>query len=241
MKKRVLLEISVESLDAAVAAVRGGADRIELCENLAVGGITPRAELMREARRQVRVPVFAMIRPRGGDFVYTAAELQEMKREIKRAREAAMDGVVLGILTRDRQVDTELTAELVRLARPMPVTFHRAFDELAALERGLEEVVATGAARILTSGGKATAEEGCAAIARLALQARGRILILPGGGIRSGNVGRVVREAGAREVHSGLSHLLPTLDSGTERFEAAVREMARLLEDQARVLAGRPG
>jgi len=239
MKKQALLEISVESLDAAAAAVRGGANRIELCQELAAGGVTPTLEMMREAGR-LGVPIFAMIRPRAGDFVYTAAEFEEMKREMESARRAGMNGVVLGILTPEGRVDVERSAELVKLARPMPVTFHRAFDELRDLEGALEELITTGFARVLTSGGKASAEEGCAALAGLVRQARERIAILPGGGVRAGNVSRIVRETQASEVHSGLSHLLPTMRDGTQRFEAAVRELAQLLEGPARNPAARP-
>ena len=111
-----------------MAAEHGGAGRVELCEDLSAGGITPRAELLRGVRSQVRVPVFSMIRPRGGNFVYSGAEFSEMRRSISDAKESGMDGVVLGILTEDRRVDVARTRELVELAKPLPVTYHRAFD-----------------------------------------------------------------------------------------------------------------
>jgi len=157
MKKRALLEMSVETLDAAIAAARGGADRIELCEDLSVGGVTPRAELMQEARAKIRIPIFAMIRPRGGTFHYSAAEFAEMKAHIDFAKSTRMDGVVLGILTPDGRVDVKRNAELVDLAGTLPVTFHRAFDELKDLQTGLEDVISTGVTRLLTSGGARTA------------------------------------------------------------------------------------
>ena len=229
MKTRALLEMSVESLEAAVAAVRGGADRIELCENLSVGGVTPGAKLMREAREQIGVPIFAMIRPRGGDFVYSAAEFEEMKRQIGLARAAGMDGVVFGILTRDRQVDVARNSVLVKLAAPLPVTFHRAFDELVDLVQGLEDVIAAGAMRVLSSGGAATAAEGCRELAALVKQAGERITILAGGGIRPGNLRRIVRDTSAHEYHSGLSHARRK----REEFEVGVRELARVLEEGA--------
>src|SRR5579863_1352267 len=229
MKTPALLEMSVESLEAAVAAVRSGADRIELCENLSVGGMTPCAALMRQAREQIAVPIFAMIRPRGGDFVYNAAEFEEMKRQIGLARTAGMDGVVFGILTRERQVDVARNSMLVKQAAPLPVTFHRAFDELADLAQGLEDVIAAGVTRVLTSGGAATAEGGYGELAALVRQAGERITILPGGGIRPGNLRRIVQETGAREYHSGMSGARRR----REEFEASVRELARVLEEEA--------
>ena len=233
MKTRAVLEISVDTLEAAVAAVRGGADRIELCENLSVGGVTPNIELMREARKHIGVPIFAMIRPRDGDFVYSAAEFEQMKKQIELARSAGMDGVVFGILTHDAQVDVARNSTLVKLAVPLPVTFHRAFDELANLKQGLEDVIATGATRVLTSGGAATAEEGCADIAQLVRQAGTRIIILPGGGVRPQNLSKIVRATRAAEFHSGLSNLLPSQQNGHAEFENGVRALIRVLEEES--------
>ena len=236
MTRRPLLEMSVETLDAAIAAARGGADRIELCEDLSVGGVTPSAQLMREARARVQVPIFAMIRPRGGNFHYSAAEFVEMKTQIAYAKSTRMDGVVFGILTADQTVDVPRNGELVELAKPLPATFHRAFDELPDLQNGLKDVIAAGATRILTSGGAATAEEGAGRIAALLQQAGEEITILPGGGIRPGNLGRIARVARAREFHSGLSNLLPG-PAGTHReFEEGVRALVRVLEEESGVL-----
>jgi copper homeostasis protein len=200
-----VVEISVESVERAVAAERGGASRIELCGSLEVGGVTPGVELMRVVRATVRVPIFAMVRPRGGDFVYSAAEFQEMRAAIDVARAAGMDGVVLGLLLGDARVDVVRTAELVRAAAPLPLTFHRAFDESADLFVALEDVVATGARRLLTSGGAVTAPEAVARIAELVRRGRGRIVILPGSGITAGNVGEIAVSTGAVEFHAGLS------------------------------------
>src|ERR1700722_15215102 len=133
-----MVEISVETEERAAAAERGGASRIELCAALEVGGLTPSVELMRAVRARVSIPIFAMVRPRGGDFVYSAAEFEEMRASIDMARAAGMDGVVLGILRADQSVDVERTAELVRAAGTLPVTFHRAFDESAELFEALE-------------------------------------------------------------------------------------------------------
>lgn len=236
MKNRALLEISVETLDAAVAAVRGGADRVELCEDLSVGGVTPGRDLIKAARERVRVPIFVMIRPRGGNFCYSPAEFRQMKDEIAQAKEAGMDGVVLGILTPEQRVDIERTKELVDLAKPLPATFHRAFDELTDLAPALEGVIAAGATRVLTSGGKATAEDGSAEIERLLEQARDRIVILPGGGIRPANLSRIVRATRAAEFHSGLSNLLGDPGDAHCEFEKGVRALIRVLQEETRRL-----
>jgi copper homeostasis protein len=236
MKERALLEMSVETLEAAVAAVRGGADRLELCADLSVGGLTPSAELMRQAREHIAVPIFAMIRARGGDFCYSAAEFHQMKAEIGLAMKAGMNGVVFGILTRNRSVDVERNTELVDAAKPLPTTFHRAFDELADLPAGLEDVIATGAKRVLTSGGAACAEQGATMIAKLLRQASNRIMILPGGGIRPANLGSVARLARAGEYHSGLSNLVRGPGGTCERFEEGVRALVKVLEEETRML-----
>src|ERR1700704_5328323 len=144
MNRKPLLEISVETLEAALAAERGGADRIELCGDLSLGGVTPGADLLRAVRTQVRIPVFSMVRPRAGDFAYSSAEFAEMKRAISAAKESGMDGVVLGILTEKRRVDFERTRQLVEFAKPLPVTYHRAFDKAADLQQALEDVIQSG-------------------------------------------------------------------------------------------------
>jgi len=205
----ILLEVSVETAQAAVAAERGGAQRIELCAQLNVGGLTPSEKLVRLTRESVRVPIFAMIRPRPDDFVYSQEELSQMRRDIVAVQRLGMDGIVLGILTRERHVDINRTRELVIAAQPLPVTFHRAFDDCGDLRRALEEVIPTGASRILTSGGAQSALEGAAILAGLVAAAGNRITIVPGAGISASNIVRVVRETGAREFHSGLGSVLP--------------------------------
>jgi len=238
MKTRALLEISVEAIDAATAAMRGGADRVELCQDLSAGGVTPSAATMREARQQIAIPIFVMIRPRAGDFCYSPAELEQMKRQIELAQKAQMDGVVFGILTRNGSVDVRRCAELVELAKPLPATFHRAFDEQKGhgqklwLDR-LEDVISTGATRLLTSGGRRTAEEGCPRLARFVSQAGGRITLLPGGSIRPGNLKDIAKKTRAAEFHSGLSNLLPYHRRNNKEFETGVRELAQALEEVA--------
>ena len=224
MSGRFSVEVSVESIERAVAAERGGAARIELCGALDVGGVTPGLGLMREVRARVRVPIFSMVRPKGGDFVYSAPEFEEMKRSIEVAREVGMEGVVLGLLRGDGRVDVERTAELVRAAAPSPVTFHRAFDESADLFAALEDVIATGATRLLTSGGAATAPEAVARIAELVRRARERIVILPGSGISAENVAEIATATGAEEFHAGLSSVVAR-DAEAGVFEREVRRL----------------
>jgi copper homeostasis protein len=177
-----------------------------------------------------------MIRPRGGDFCYSASEFHQMKEEIGLAKSARMDGFVFGILTPDGRVDIERTNELVNLANPLPVTFHRAFDEVPDLTQGLEDVIATGATRVLTSGGRPTAEEGSAQIKRLLRQAHERIVVLPGGGIRPVNLGKIARATRAAEFHSGLSNLIPRHGNPHREFEEGVRALIKTLEEETRHL-----
>lgn len=229
MNRRFLLEISVETLETALAAQRGGADRIELCGNLNIGGVTPSVEVMRTVREQLHIPIFAIIRPRGGEFVYSETEFAEMKRSVGDAKRAGMDGVVLGILTKDRLVDIEQTRELVAIARPLPATFHRAFDDCANLQEALEDTMQTGASRILASGGAKTALEGAASLAKLVAAAGNRITIVPGSGISASNIARVVKETGAKEFHSGLGTVLPYGSHEYEKFETEVRKLTEQL------------
>ncbi len=225
MKRRYLLEISAETLEAALAAQRGGADRVELCGNLNLGGVTPSVELMRAVRAQLRIPIFGMIRPRGGEFVYSEAEFAEMKRSIDEAKQAGVGGVVASVLTSDGSVDMERTRELVALARPLPLTFHRAFDDCRDLRRALEEVISTGASRILTSGGAQSAVEGAAVLVELVAAAGNRITIVPGAGISASNIAMVAKQTGAREFHSGLGSVLPYGSPDYKEFEAEVKKL----------------
>jgi copper homeostasis protein len=197
----LVIEGCVESLEAAQAAEQGGAHRIELCTNLAVGGTTPAIDLVAACVSRLKIPVFVMVRPRGGDFCYSAAEHAQMLNEIKRVKDAGGHGIVTGALRADASLDETQTRALIGAARPLPVTFHRAFDACDDVEEALEVLIALGAARVLTSGGAATAPEGAAKIAQLVRRAAGRIGILAGGGINGDNVAALVRTSGVREVH----------------------------------------
>jgi copper homeostasis protein len=225
----ITLEISVETPQAAVAAERGGAHRIELCAELRVGGLTPSEDLMRMARKKVKVPIFAMIRPRAGDFLYSSHELAQMHSDIATARRMGMDGIVLGVLTGNRRVDIARTRELLKAAEALPVTFHRAFDEAADLDIALGDVIDTGAPRILTSGAASTATAGIERLANLVAAARDRIIIIPGGAINASNALDVARQTGAQEIHSGLGSVLAYGQGDYELFEREVRKLAAQL------------
>jgi len=229
MNRKCILEISVESLESAQAAEHGGADRVEFCGNLSIGGVTPSTDLLRTVRAKLRIPIFSMVRPRAGDFVYSTAEFEEMKRAIAAAKESGMDGVVLGILTKEQRVDLKRTRELTELARPLPVTYHRAFDEIADLHQALEDVIQSGAKRILTSGGAKSALEGAAVLAELIKAAGERIVIVPGAGIGAANIRQIAQRTKAREFHSGLSSALPYGSRDYKKFEAEVRKLAEQL------------
>ncbi|MBI1966871.1 MAG: copper homeostasis protein CutC [Gemmatimonadetes bacterium] len=200
-KTSVLIEACVDSVESAIAAERGGAGRIELCDNLVEGGTTPSAGTIAECRKRLRIPIYVMIRPRGGDFLYSAAEVAVMRRDIVQAEALGADGVVLGLLQRDGTVDVARTRALIALARPLDVTFHRAIDVCRDPEEALVALIALGVDRVLTSGQAPTAWKGAAVIARLVRRAAGRIAILPGGGIDERNARRLVERTGAREVH----------------------------------------
>ena len=229
MKNKFLLEISVESVEAVAAAERGGADRIELCDNLSLGGLTPQAALIHAVRQQIQIPIFVMIRPRAGDFVYSPAEFAEMKKSIAAARDARASGLVFGILKADHTVDIERTAELVELAQPLPVTFHRAFDACADLSQALEDVARCGASRILTSGGTASAPEGSGNIRMLVAAAGERVTIIPGAGINAGNILQLAAATRARDFHSGLSSVFSRSKANYVQFENEVRAMVKIL------------
>lgn len=198
----MIVESCVDSLDAALASEAGGAHRLELCARLDVGGTTPDPALVAAVVAAVRIPVVAMVRPRGGDFVYDTNELSAMARDVTRMREAGAHGLVTGVLTSNGTVNAALMHVLVRMAGPLPVTCHKAFDEVRDLDAALDTLIGLGVTRVLTSGGAATAAEGTDALARLVQRAAGRVAIIAGGTVRASNVRALVDTTGVAEVHA---------------------------------------
>jgi copper homeostasis protein len=224
------LEVAVDSRERAAAAERAGAHRLELCSDLAAAGLTPGIQLIRLVRAAVRIPVHVMVRPRRGDFVYSASEFDEMKQSIQTIAAENVQGIVTGILLSDSSVDTERTGKLAALASPMQVTFHRAFDETPDLAAAMENVVLTGAHRILTSGGAADAQSGASILRQLIHQAANRITILPGGGLHPGNIAEVAAATGAREFHTGLGGVISYISKDRAAFESAVKDCVAKLQ-----------
>jgi copper homeostasis protein len=229
-----LFELCAESVEAAMAAQAGGADRIELCSELAQGGITPDAAVTAATIAAISIPVFVLIRPRSGDFVFSAAEFELMMQQIDAARSAGAAGVAIGALLPDGRVDVERARALVEYARPMNTTFHRAFDETPDLCEALESVIATGADSLLTSGGAAEVLRGADSIGSLLRMAGERIHIIAGGGLRLATLTQVVRRSGNFSLHGSLTrkngHHSP--QAAQALLEADVREAVRLLRSE---------
>jgi len=200
-----ILEVCVDSIESALAAAAGGADRIELCQSLGEGGLTPSAGLLKAVRQRVKIPLAVMIRPRGADFCYSEAEFEIMQHDLLFAKQSGADFIVLGLLTPDGAVDKLRTGELMTLAQPLPVTFHRAFDMVQDVEKALEDLIQLGVARVLTSGLERTVMEGLDLISALVRQAGSRISIVPGGGITEQNLVKILSATGVREFHVSAS------------------------------------
>jgi copper homeostasis protein len=200
MKNGITFEICVDSVDAAIAAQEGGGDRVELCADLLEGGTTPSAGTVQLAIEALRIPVNVIIRPRGGDFCYSAAEFEVMRRDVKMVRSWGANGVVIGILKPNGTVDAARTRALVEAARPLSVTVHRAFDVTRDPFEALETLIELGIDRVLTTGQESSALEGLALIAELVRRAGERIIIMPGG-ISERTAARIVAGSGAQEFH----------------------------------------
>ena len=197
-----ILEICAGSVESAIAARDGGAARIELCAALEIGGTTPSAGLIAEARKIEGIVLNVIIRPRGGDFLYNEHEAACMEQDIRTCRQLGADGVVIGALTAEGDIDTALCKRLIDAADGMSITFHRAFDMCRDPKRALEELIAIGCDRVLTSGQAATAEDGLPLLKELVQQAAGRISIMPGCGVNSGNAARILQATGTVEIHA---------------------------------------
>lgn len=218
----VRVEACVDSLESALAAAAGGADRVELCDDLVEGGTTPSAGMIELCVERVSIPVFVIIRPRGGDFLYSDLEFEVMRKDVARAKSLGASGVVLGLLRPDGTVDVERTRVLVEEARPLAVTFHRAFDVTRDVDEALDALLEIGVDRVLSSGQAAAAEAGIATLRRMVRRAGERLIVLAGGGIREHNVQRVVAGTGVREIHvratsirrSGMTYRNPDVSFG---------------------------
>lgn len=211
MNRSIGIEICVDSLQSAIAAERGGADRIELCDALAVGGTTPSAAMTELARKYLTIDINVLIRPCSGDFCYSALEFEVMKREVEIVKSLGVNGIVIGILKPDGEIDVDRMKELIRLARPLTVTFHRAFDMTRDPFEALDTLMSLGVERVLTSGQKNRAIDGADLIRQLVERAQDQIIIMPGAGVTAGNVRELMAATGAREVHMSLKEKAASL------------------------------
>jgi copper homeostasis protein len=201
MEKSVALEVCVDSVASCQAAQEGGASRVELCANLFEGGTTPSAGTIREARKEISIGLHVIIRPRGGDFCYSSAEFNSLQYDLQLAKDLGADGIVIGLLQPDGTIDRKRMEVLVEQARPLKLTFHRAFDMTPDPEKALADIRALGMDLLLTSGQERSACEGIPLLARLVEQAGPHLRIMPGGGITERNLDRIIRETGVRDIH----------------------------------------
>ncbi len=237
--RRLIVEVCVDSVESALAAENGGADRVELCDNLLEGGTTPSAGAMAVARERLRIGLHVILRPRGGDFCYSETELAIMMRDVDVAKRIGVDGVVIGLLRSNGTVDGERARALIEAARPMTVTFHRAFDMARDPHEALEDVIGLGCERLLTTGQEPSALEGLDLLTDLVRRAADRIVVMPGG-VHERNVRKVVAATGAHEVHvtgttsvpSPMEYRNPRVFMGGELRPA---EYSRLVTDPARI------
>jgi copper homeostasis protein len=204
------LEICCFNIGSALVAQQYGASRIELCDNPAEGGTTPSYGYLERAREILRIPLFPIVRARGGDFLYNDDEYRIMLKDIQQIKQLGCDGIVIGLLAADGNINKSRTARLVQLAYPMSVTFHRAFDRVQDPFQALEDIIDTGCERILTSGLRPTVDEGVELITQLVRAAADRIIIMPGSGVRAGNISQLARATGASEFHSSARISVPS-------------------------------
>ena len=215
----MILEVCASDLASARAAAEGGAQRIELCRDLELDGLTPPREWIEEARSIEGLKLHVLIRPVEGGFVYDEAVFDQMREEIRMCRQLGADGVVIGALTREGDIDVEHLRPLMVEAQGMQVTFHRAFDVCRNPRQALEEIIALGCDRLLTSGQQTTAEQGIPLLRELVKQAQGRLIIMPGAGVIPENAARILSETGATEIHSSARSVNAT---GNKATDAAV-------------------
>lgn len=200
--KPLTLEICANSYRSALAAQLGGADRVELCDNLAEGGTTPSYAQIALSKKKLSIEIWPIIRPRGGDFLYNDIEFELMLEDIKICKSLSCDGIVTGILTAEGEVDVARMRTLVQEAKPMRVAFHRAFDMVKNMEKALEDLIGLGIVRVLSSGGAASALNGAETLGKLVKQANGRISVMPGAGINEHNIKELITKSGATDFHA---------------------------------------
>jgi copper homeostasis protein len=230
-----ILEVIAYCIEACRIAELAGADRIELCDNPGDGGTTPSAGIIRRSKEICSIPIFPIIRPRGGDFLYSDDEFRIMKADISFCRDIGCEGVVLGLLDKDGHVDSIRTSTLTDLAYPMDVTFHRAFDRVKDPFQSLEDIIRCGCTRILTSGLKPTATEGIGLLKALNDAASGRITIMPGSGIRASNIAALATTTGSLELHSSAAI---KVDSQMEyRNEKMYEHLQHVIPDREEIIA----
>lgn len=206
MVDRPIIEICLESVESVIAAEKGGADRVELCSDLFEGGLTPTIGTVKTALKKSNIKINAMIRPRGGDFCYSDEEFEVMKEDIKAFKETGINGIVFGILTPEGDIDVKRSKEIIELARPLAVTFHRAFDMTRDPYKSLEELIELGVDRVLTSGQEATVPEGADLLEELVQIAGDRIIVMPGCGITERNFPKIRDKIKAKEYHIYLPY-----------------------------------
>jgi copper homeostasis protein len=232
----MILEIAANSVASALAAQQGGAGRVELCTALELGGLTPSSAQIAMARERLHIPLYVLIRPRAGDFLYSDLECETMLRDIEACAAAGCDGVVLGVLDAEGDVDVPRCRSLISAAGNMGVTFHRAFDLSRDSAQALEDIVALGCERILTSGAQVSAPDGATLIRELVVQAAGRLAVMPGAGITAQNIAALAAATGAHEFHASAKRQLP---SGMQHRRPLLGEMegGELRSDVAQIRA----
>jgi copper homeostasis protein len=226
---KIQLEVCAQSYVSAMIAQTAKADRIELCAALEVGGLTPSLSLMHAVRRDLTIPICVLVRPRAGDFYYTKEEFEIIKNDVIWCRDNGMDGVVVGCLDENNELDALKMKALARLAYPMDIVCHKAFDRTPTPSVSLDKLISWGYDRVLTSGGAKNVVEGTAELARLVKQAEGKIEILAGGGVRSENVVELVRNTGVQQVHSSANRFYADKNCSETDLEE-VKKMIELIQ-----------
>ncbi len=226
-----MLEVAVFNIESAIQAEAAGANRLELCENPNEGGTTPSYGTLSVVSSIISIPVFPIIRPRGGDFLYSRSEFDVMKNDIRLCKELGFGGIVIGLLLPDGSIDKERTKELVQLAAPLEVTFHRAFDRCNDPIKGLHDIIETGCKRILTSGQVPSAPDALDLLQTLVKEAGDNIIIMPGSGVRGNNIATIKSVTKAKEFHSSARKVLPTSMEFTK--ESMQENLQNMLVDAA--------